>query len=267
MTRLKATVVVFLLLPIASSQAQDFERYIELFTAAEEAHNMLDGADPALVDALLENAVQRDLAVIVWLDDFIGSDAFGELPSDQQALAYQDRYRHEYNASLLLIQLDRCEEALERVGTLLESPIDDADLRPRLAHTYEVAQLCITTDTASCTIGASVEVLWSGSWYPATILAGPNESGQCQIHYDGYDASWDEWVGSNRMSTSSPSQPTTPGRGEALCIPGNPVEVLWSGTWYDATVLAGTEASCMIHYDGYDSSWDEAVGPDRMRSR
>ena len=267
MLRIKVTVIVFLLLPIASSQAQDFERYLELVTAAEEAHNMLDVADPALVNALLENAVQRDVAVIVWLDEFMVTEAFVALPSDQQALAFQDRYRHEYNASLLLIQLDRCEEALERVGSLLESSIDDADLRPRLDHTYEVAQLCISSDTASCTIGASVEVLWSGSWYPATILAGPNEFGQCQIHYDGYDASWDEWVGSHRMTAPPPSQPTTPGPGEVLCIPGNPVEVLWSGTWYDATVLAGSEASCMIHYDGYDSSWDEAVGPDRMRSR
>lgn len=269
MTRFTAIVFCFLLLPITSSQAQDFERYLELVTAAEEAHNMLDGADPSLVDALLENAVQRDLAVIMWLDDFMVSAGFTELPPEQQALAFQDRYRHEYNASLMLIQLDRCEEALQRVGLLLESSVEDEDLRPRLDHTYEVADLCVNAEAiSSCAIGDAVQVLWGGSWYPATILAGPDEQGQCQIHYDGYDSSWDEWVGHHRMEVeTAPSIPLPTGNNETLCRPGNPVQVEWNGTWYEATVVSGTEASCMIHYDGYDSSWDEAVGPSRIRSR
>ena len=45
--------------------------------------------------------------------------------------------------------------------------------------------------------GARVEVEWKKKWYPATVLRA--ESGLHHIHYDGYDASWDEWVSSGRI--------------------------------------------------------------------
>lgn len=47
--------------------------------------------------------------------------------------------------------------------------------------------------------GDSVQVLWKGTWYPAKIIAiGKNEK-TYKIHYDGYNKSWDEWVGPDRM--------------------------------------------------------------------
>jgi len=52
-----------------------------------------------------------------------------------------------------------------------------------------------------------------------------------------------------------------------LCVVGNQIEVVWQGTWYDSTVVSGVSGNCMIHYDGWSSSWDEAVGPERMRPR
>jgi hypothetical protein len=47
-----------------------------------------------------------------------------------------------------------------------------------------------------CSPGAKLDVLWKGSWYPATAKAtGPDG---CLISYDGFGASWDERVGSDR---------------------------------------------------------------------
>ena len=50
--------------------------------------------------------------------------------------------------------------------------------------------------------------------------------------------------------------------------PGEAVDVEWRGSWYPAEVLELVPPeSYRIHYDGYDASWDEDVGTDRMRKR
>ncbi|MDK2126847.1 Tudor-knot domain-containing protein [Parachitinimonas caeni] len=48
---------------------------------------------------------------------------------------------------------------------------------------------------------------------------------------------------------------------------GDPVMVLWNKTWYPASVLAVGKGKYQIHYDGYADSWDEWVGPNRIRRR
>jgi hypothetical protein len=47
-------------------------------------------------------------------------------------------------------------------------------------------------------VGEAVEVEWEGSWYPATILEARRD-GLHKVRYDGYDASWDEWVSLQRV--------------------------------------------------------------------
>jgi len=49
---------------------------------------------------------------------------------------------------------------------------------------------------------------------------------------------------------------------------GTPVDVLWNGRWYPATVrqVMGP-GQWLITYIGYSSSWDEVVGSDRVRLR
>jgi hypothetical protein len=42
-------------------------------------------------------------------------------------------------------------------------------------------------------------------------------------------------------------------------------EVEWQGQWWDAKVLKEENGRWYIHYIGYDSSWDEWVGKDRIR--
>ena len=49
---------------------------------------------------------------------------------------------------------------------------------------------------------------------------------------------------------------------------GDAVDVEWHGAWYPATVQEVKQPGrYKIRYDGYDSSWDEVVGPGRIRAR
>ena len=45
----------------------------------------------------------------------------------------------------------------------------------------------------------------------------------------------------------------------------NQVEVEWHGTWWAAEVVKTNGDRYYIHYTGWDNSWDEWVGPDRIR--
>jgi len=49
---------------------------------------------------------------------------------------------------------------------------------------------------------------------------------------------------------------------------GSPVVVHWGGRWWNAQVVSVLGADqWQIHYEGWSSDWDEAVGPDRIRAR
>jgi hypothetical protein len=43
-------------------------------------------------------------------------------------------------------------------------------------------------------------------------------------------------------------------------------EVEWQGTWWAAEVVKVNGERYYIHYTGYNNSWDEWVGPDRIRT-
>ena len=46
---------------------------------------------------------------------------------------------------------------------------------------------------------------------------------------------------------------------------GQRVKVEWDGGWWDASVLKVEPSSFFITYEGFDSSWDEWVGPSRIK--
>ncbi|MCI4624819.1 MAG: hypothetical protein L3V56_02545 [Candidatus Magnetoovum sp. WYHC-5] len=107
----------------------------------------------------------------------------------------------------------------------------------------------------SCSVGEKVEVEWKGSWYPASVL--DTSGSRCFIHYDGYDNSWDEWVGPGRVRYYN----------AADFSQGESVLVKWKGHWYNAHVVKAKKNKFFIHYEGYDNSWDEWVGPDRIKAK
>src|SRR5437762_2825361 len=47
---------------------------------------------------------------------------------------------------------------------------------------------------------------------------------------------------------------------------GDRVEVQWKGDWYQANVNEVKGNQYKIHYEGYDSSWDEWVDGSRVRT-
>jgi RNA binding chromodomain-containing protein/agenet domain-containing protein len=120
------------------------------------------------------------------------------------------------------------------------------------------------SDARACGAGDKAQVLWKGTWYPATVLKA--KGAECFIHYDGYGSNWDEWVGPDRIKVTS-SGASAPAAAASFSE-GDPVSVLWKGTWYPAHVLKVLGGDrYRIHYDGYDNSWDENVGPSRIRAR
>lgn len=151
-----ALLAALLYLAPALAGAQDFDEYARLLQRAQASHDLLDGAPPDRQGALAETALEADYALIEWLDAFIASPAFGDLSSEEHDVVVRNRYRWEYNAAVLLMQLDRCEEARDRVRTLLDSSVSDAELRPRLTGAYEDAIACATRDrVAYLTVDAS----------------------------------------------------------------------------------------------------------------
>jgi hypothetical protein len=104
-------------------------------------------------------------------------------------------------------------------------------------------------------IGQRLEVEYEGRWYRAKII--DVDGDHTQVHYAGYDDSWNEWVGSTRLRPYQPAQ----------FAEGDKVEVEWSDDkkWYPATVLKAWYGLHLVHYDGYASSTDEWVGPGAIR--
>jgi len=103
--------------------------------------------------------------------------------------------------------------------------------------------------------GDRVEVEWQGKWYRAQI----NEAvaDRFKVHYIGFAASWDEWVGPDRVR---PFQPKHLDQGTAI-------DVRWSrdGKWYPAKVVRSWYGLTFIHYEGFSSEWDEWVNSDAVR--
>ncbi len=105
---------------------------------------------------------------------------------------------------------------------------------------------------SSLSVGDTVQVQWKGKWYPSTIKQ--VKDGKYYIHYKGWGNNWDEWVGLDRIRTKSFSV-------------GEKVRVKWKNKWWSADILKISNGKYYIHYDGYASSWDEWVGPARIRKK
>ncbi|MCA9520506.1 MAG: hypothetical protein KC609_06020 [Myxococcales bacterium] len=101
-------------------------------------------------------------------------------------------------------------------------------------------------------------VRWKGKWYKARVLQVGNR--RWFIHYKGYSASWNQWVGPHRI------RPRFAPMGPRYVV-GQRVMVFWKTRWYKARVLAARPGSWLIHYKGYGSNWNEWVGPGRIRPR
>ena len=48
---------------------------------------------------------------------------------------------------------------------------------------------------------------------------------------------------------------------------GDPVDVEWHGSWYPAVLLERRAEGWLVHYEGFDESYDEGATPSRIRDR
>ncbi len=102
-------------------------------------------------------------------------------------------------------------------------------------------------------IGERVRVESDGDWYASRIVE--EKDGEFRVHFIGYDPDEDMWVAPTDMKPLS----------SATYAVGDKVEVLWKKKWYPATVLEVNGGVQLIHYDGFDSDWDEWVSSKRVR--
>lgn len=103
--------------------------------------------------------------------------------------------------------------------------------------------------------GERIEVKWKEKWYRAEILV--TSGNQCKVHYIGFEDSWDEWVGPDRMRAFQPKN----------IDQGTAVEVFYhkDQKWYPARVVRSWYGLAFVHYDGFSSEWDDWVGPELIR--
>ncbi|MFO7180711.1 MAG: hypothetical protein DIU78_018565 [Pseudomonadota bacterium] len=140
-------------------------------------------------------------------------------------------------------------------------------------------------------VGEYVLVEWeegSPHLYPAYIIERVGES-RYRVHFDGYDARYDEEVSVDRIKgivegpVVAPPPPARVARaarraagkpdvGAALAVnpykPGDRVRVRWRGSVYSAIVLeVVAKDRVRVHYEGHESAWDETVTLDRIVTR
>lgn len=123
---------------------------------------------------------------------------------------------------------------------------DYSDKRRAKLATADLARIAFKTHK----VGEAITVLWEGRPYDAKVL---KTAGDFQlITYPGWSAAYDEWVLSNRIVEGDTKNNTS-------------VMVEWNGKWYPAHILKTEGEKYYIHYAGYDESWDEWVGKDRIK--
>lgn len=152
-----------------------------------------------------------------------------------------------------------------------------------------VAALLLVACKKPYRVGEHVLVEWEeGKFYPAHVLEvhGP---ARYRVHFDGYETHWDEDVGVDRIRGRVQGQVTAPpppekvtrvagapaASGSAAAAAGiNPfkegdrVRVTWRGSVYAAIVLQPVGRDrVLVHYEGHENAWDEAVTLERIVSR
>ncbi len=154
----------------------------------------------------------------------------------------------------------------------------------RLAPVILLVALLLTACKESYRVGDYVWVEWEEKNYPAYIID-KKSSARFRVHYDGYEARWDEDVTLDRIKgrvngpVSAPPppekvaralgvSPKASGAAASRVTPfkaGDRVKVKWRGSSYSATIVAVVgQDSYLVHYDGYEAAWDETVKVDRI---
>jgi hypothetical protein len=161
----------------------------------------------------------------------------------------------------------------------LGQPTESLMLRALLV--WLLLSLALAGCKRSYDVGDHVYVEWEkDKRYPAVIIPGSPGPGKYKVHFDGYDAIWDETFTRDKIKgfvEGTPVSPEPPEKVRAKAMQavekniykiGDSVKVEWHGTMYPARVIGivGTE-KYRIHYEGYGNEWDETVGLSRIQQK
>ena len=142
-------------------------------------------------------------------------------------------------------------------------------------------ELAVAEPKVDPLISSRLEVRSEGDWYKAKVIDA--RGGTYRVHYFGYEDSDDEWVTRREFRTSRVSAASNQKRNdnsnwklsdyraanESRSVSeyrvGANIEVNWKGKWYNARILDAKEGRHLVHYTGYDDSWDEWVPNNRIR--
>jgi len=134
-------------------------------------------------------------------------------------------------------------------------------------------------------VGDRILVEWEGHEYPASVLVieSPN---RLRIHYEGYETNLDEIVALTRVkgkvhgpvvhppppakfrARMAPSPSASTSSLPSLYKPNERVKVQWKESWYTATILQSLpNETYRVHYEGYDSNWEETVEASRIQRK
>jgi len=131
-------------------------------------------------------------------------------------------------------------------------------------------ELAVADSKADPLIASRLEVRSEGDWYKARVVDARN--GSYRVHYFGYEDADDEWVSRRQFRAASAADIARDTRGavngrreSTEYRSGTNVEVNWHGKWYAAKILEAKDGRHLVHYAGYDESWDEWVSNNRIR--
>jgi hypothetical protein len=104
-------------------------------------------------------------------------------------------------------------------------------------------------------VNDAVEIQSSGSWYPGKILKVDGE--KFFVTYDGWDESWNEWVGADRLrGFKTAAAPVTATPLTKFKV-GDKVEAEYGMIWEPATVIEVGENKYHIQFDkkAFGTKW------------
>ncbi len=131
-----------------------------------------------------------------------------------------------------------------------------------------LAMLAALAGAESFKVGDAVEALSYGMWSPARVIEVAED--KWKVTYDGYSASWDEWVGADRIRRKGQSRPASVPKPDGVAVPGkwkagDRVEAQSYGSWYPASVIEVGDGKWKVTYDGYGSGSDEWLPTEKIR--
>ncbi|MBI2921030.1 MAG: hypothetical protein HYY18_08105 [Planctomycetes bacterium] len=154
-------------------------------------------------------------------------------------------------------------------GENWDSWVEAEKLRPAAGGAAAVAEPAADPG-ADPIVGERCQGLWDTRWYDIVILK--VEAGRCFVHWVGYGDEKDEWIPRERIQRKGEDRdlPRKGREGNGGGQPpdkmvGQPCEVYWHGTWYEATVEKAEGKKLYVRYVQRVGTKAEWVVPERVR--